>query len=108
MPNEHDHSLVHLQKLADANDFSNPRLDTVIRDRLKIQPHINPRTWEFGMAYLALDDRKQLEGDSRGISFGSGREPLIFAVAACGNFLCVTDLYNESSIWDTAATDDPR
>src|SRR5271163_3033789 len=108
MPNEPDHSLVHLQKLADANDFLNPCLDAVIRDCLKIQPRMNPRTWEFGMAYLALDDSKLLDGDSRGISFGSGREPLVFAVAACGNFLCVTDLYKESSIWDTASTDEPR
>jgi SAM-dependent methyltransferase len=60
------------------------------------------------MAYRALDHADMLRGERRGISFGSGREPLIFAVAMRAGFLCATDFYTASTIWDTARTDDPR
>ena len=100
------HSIVHLQKLADAKDFLDPRFDPVIRKDLKIRYHLHPRTWEFVMGFLALEKYKMLESNRRGISFGSGREPLIFAVATRVEFLCVTDFYGESSVWDTAATGD--
>src|SRR4029453_7961428 len=45
--------------------------------------------------------------DSRGISFGSGQEPLIFPLAAASAHLTVTDLYSDSTAWTVARTADP-
>ena len=103
-----DRAIVQLQKIADANDIADPQFEFVARNCLRIRPALNPRVWEYVMAYRALDHADMLRGERRGISFGSGREPLIFAVPMRAGFLCATDFYTGSTIWDTARTDDPR
>jgi SAM-dependent methyltransferase len=108
MPMPDDRAIVQLQKLADANDLADPEFDFVARDCLRIRPGLHPRIWEYVMAYRGLDRTGMLRGERRGIAFGSGREPLMFAAAMRAGFLCVTDLYTGSTIWDTARTTDPR
>ncbi|MCZ0733717.1 class I SAM-dependent methyltransferase [Phreatobacter sp. AB_2022a] len=97
-----------LQKVADAADFFDPRLDHVIRQKLQATPSLHARLWEFGMAYLALAAAGKLSGAQRGISFGSGSEPLIFPIAMEAGHLVATDLYNGASMWEVARTDDCR
>lgn len=101
-------NLESLQKVADAVDFFDSRLDHVIRRKLLVTPSIHARQWEFGMAYLALAGAGKLSGRQRGISFGSGSEPLIFPVAMEAGQLVATDLYDGASTWAVARTDDCR
>jgi len=97
-----------LQKLCDAADWADPRLLAVAREAYGLQPRINPRMWEFTMAYLALARAGMLDGDKHGLTFGSGREPLIFAAASRAASLLATDLYTADSSWDIARTDSPK
>ena len=103
-----DRAIVQLQKIADANDIADPQFEFVARNCLRIRPALNPRVWEYVMAYRALDHADMLRGERRGIAFGSGREPMTFAVPMRAGFLCATDRYTGSTIWDTARTDDAR
>ena len=97
-----------LQKVCDAADWSDPRLLVVIREGFKLAPRINPRQWEFAAAYLALAHSDMLDGNAQWLTFGSGQEPLIFAVAPRVKRLTVTDLYTMDSNWDIARTKSPR
>jgi SAM-dependent methyltransferase len=101
-------AIARLQKLADVEDIAEPQFEFVARHCLHIRPAMNPRVWEYVMAYRALDEAGMLNEDRRGIAFGSGREPLTFAVPRRAGFLCVTDFYSDSTAWDTARTGDPR
>jgi SAM-dependent methyltransferase len=97
-----------IQKIADAQDFHDPRLEHIARSCLNIEPHLSPRAWEYEMAYLALERADMLKAEHRGICFGSGREPVIFGVANRTTHLTVTDLYSAVTDWVVAKTDDPK
>jgi SAM-dependent methyltransferase len=100
--------IVHSQKIGDSTDFSDPRIDLILRHGLRVIPQLHPRQWEFAMTYLQLLIANALTPTSRGISFGSGREPLIFPIAAITSNLTVTDLYSDSTSWGVAKTARPR
>jgi SAM-dependent methyltransferase len=100
--------IVHSQKLGDSADFSDPRIDLILRHGLRVTPQLHPRQWEFAMTYLQLLIANALTPTSRGISFGSGREPLIFPIAAITSNLTVTDLYSDTTSWGVAKTGKPR
>lgn len=96
-----------LQKMCDAVDFFDPRTDAIIRSRLQLQPRLHARLWEFARGYDLLSTSGALRPDSRGISFGSGREVLLFAVARECDHLTVTDVYEPDTIWKEARATDP-
>lgn len=96
-----------LQKLCDAEDWADPRFRLVVRGALGRRPRIHPRQWEQAAAFLALAEAGMLRDDARGIAFGSGREPLTYAVAARVGHLTATDLYEAGTAWTVARTADP-
>ncbi|MBP0464467.1 class I SAM-dependent methyltransferase [Roseomonas sp. PWR1] len=96
-----------LQKLCDAEDWTDPRFLMVVRRALGRRPRVHPRQWEMAAAFLALAEAGVLRPDARGIAFGSGREPLTFAVASRVAQLTATDLYEAGTAWDVARTNDP-
>jgi SAM-dependent methyltransferase len=96
-----------LQKLCDAEDWADPRFRLVVREALGRRPRIHPRQWEQAAAFLALAEAGVLRPDARGIAFGSGREPLTFAVASRIAQLTATDLYDAGTAWNVARTTDP-
>jgi len=97
-----------LQKLCDAEDWADPAFRLVVRRGLGRAPRIHPRQWEMTAALLALAEGDALRSDARGIAFGSGREPLTFAVASRVAHLTATDLYDSGTAWAVARTADPR
>jgi SAM-dependent methyltransferase len=96
-----------LQKLCDAEDWADPRFRLVVRRGLGRGPRIHPRQWEQAAAFLALAEAGMLRREARGIAFGSGREPLTYAVAARAGQLTATDLYEAGTAWAVARTADP-
>lgn len=97
-----------LQKICDAEDWADPRFRIAVRLGLGRSPRIHPRQWEMTAALLALAEAGALRADARGIAFGSGREPLTFAVASRVAHLTATDLYDAGTAWAVARTADPR
>jgi len=98
----------HLQKICDSEDWSDPRVDRIIRDELRLSPSYHRKQWEFALIYLALEAKGKLNPQSRGIAFGAGRERLLFAVANRVGHLLATDLYTPNSQWLGARTNSPK
>ncbi len=96
------------QKLCDTADFFDPRTDAIIRERFQLPPRLNARLWEFARAYDLLESIGALGPGSRGISFGSGREVLLYAAAKLCDHLTVTDLYEPDTDWGEARAADPH
>lgn len=96
-----------IQKMCDAEDWADPRFKMVVRDALGLRPRIHARQWEGTAAFIALADAGKLHPASRGIGFGSGREPLTFALGARVAQLVATDLYEAGTAWPVARTADP-
>ncbi|MBR0650671.1 class I SAM-dependent methyltransferase [Roseomonas terrae] len=96
-----------LQKVCDAEDWTDPRFRLVVRRALGRRPRIHPRQWEQAAAFLALAEAGVLRRDAQGIAFGSGREPLTYAVGTRVAKLTATDLYEAGTAWDVARTSDP-
>ncbi|SPB16482.1 hypothetical protein NOV72_03682 [Caballeronia novacaledonica] len=97
-----------LQKVCDINDWSDPRIDHIIRNELRSTPDYKRKQWEFAMIYLALEAKGKIHGRSRGIAFGAGRERLVFALANRVEHLLATDLYTADSTWVGARTNSPK
>jgi hypothetical protein len=102
------YAFAHQQKISDAVDWNDPRLDFVLREFLHQVPAPNFRQWEYGMTFSLLALHNAFGPGKRGIAFGAGREPLIYAIASLVDHLVVTDIYSHSTIWTTAKTDSPR
>ncbi len=100
-------TIPHEQKLCDAKDWHDPRINYVIRHVLRQNPFLFSRQWQHAHVYSILARRNRLGADRRGISFGAGREPLTYAVANAVDHLLATDLYDPESTWRTARTADP-
>jgi hypothetical protein len=97
-----------LQKVCDINDWSDPRIDQIIRDELRTTPNYKRKQWEFAMIYLALQAKGKIHEKSRGVAFGAGRERLVYALANRVGNLLATDLYTENSTWVGARTSSPK
>jgi SAM-dependent methyltransferase len=100
--------IAHLQKPCDALDWADPDFGRILAEELRRPPAFQRKQWEWVMIYRALEQRGMLRPDARGIVFGAGREPLIFALAGKVGHLLVTDLYDAASPWATARTADPK
>jgi len=100
--------IAHLQKPCDALDWADPDFARILAEELQRPPAFQRKQWEWVMIYRALEAAGALRPDARGIVFGAGREPLIFALARRVGHLLVTDLYDEASPWATARSADPK
>lgn len=94
------------QKVFDARDLADPRIDFVIRHCLGRTPQIKPRLWEAARIYDLLAQAGALRADARGLSFGSGREVVLYAIANSCARLTATDLYTADTSWGNARTAD--
>lgn len=98
----------HPQKLCDAYDWADPRIDTILRERLRIMPSFQRKQWEFALIYHALDSNGALHPEARGIAFGAGRERLVYALSERVEHLLATDLYGGGAAWVGARTNAPK
>jgi SAM-dependent methyltransferase len=95
-----------MMKVCDIADWFTGELSSVVRSDLHEVPRFHRKQWEFGQKFLALRDAGVLRDDAVGISFGAGRELLLYAVANHVRHLWATDLYNPATAWPDARTHD--
>jgi SAM-dependent methyltransferase len=96
-----------LSKLCDAADWLDPEFERIIRAELAEEPRFHRKQWEFAQIFGTLQALGFLNPTSRGLSMGGGKERLLYAVARRAGHLTVTDLYETSSTWEGARTDNP-
>ena len=68
-------------KICDAADWFSKELDATIRINLAAAPEFSRKQWEFAAIYQRLHHLGLLHEQSRGISFGSGTERVLYAIA---------------------------
>src|SRR5688500_5035819 len=96
-----------LSKVCDGADWLDPELLAVIEGDLRELPRFHRKQWEFAMILLALRRSGVLHPDAVGLSMGSGKERLLYAVAQHVRRVVATDLYDLQTEWATAHTQDP-
>jgi SAM-dependent methyltransferase len=96
-----------LGKVCDGADWFDPELRAVIDGDLRELARFHRKQWEFAMILLALRRRGVLRPDAAGLSMGSGKERLLYAVAHNVRRVVATDLYDPGTEWDKARTADP-
>jgi SAM-dependent methyltransferase len=96
-----------LSKVCDGADWFDPELRAVIDGDLRELARFHRKQWEFAMILLALRRRGVLRPDAVGLSMGSGKERLLYAVAHNVRRVVATDLYDPATEWDKARTADP-
>jgi SAM-dependent methyltransferase len=94
-------------KLCDAADWFDREFDDIVRAELEEEPRLHRKQWEFAQIFRSLRAQGMLNGRTRGLSMGGGAERLLYAVARRAGHLTVTDLYDRTSAWAGAQTDDP-
>jgi ubiquinone/menaquinone biosynthesis C-methylase UbiE len=94
-------------KVCDAADFFSEQFIHTVRQELCEAPRLHRKQWEFAMIYLALKRRGMLDGSKVGLSMGSGRELLLYAIARRAGHVTATDLYSNASLWECAKASDP-
>jgi SAM-dependent methyltransferase len=94
-------------KVCDAADFFTGEFIHTVNQELCEAPRMHRKQWEFAMIYLSLMRRGMLDGGKAGLSMGSGRERLLYAIARRAGHLTATDLYSSASLWDCAQASDP-
>lgn len=96
------------QKFADARDWHDPRLRLILKHIVGTDSrglpqdtiaHYRARTWEFAAVVDRLAQAGLLDGSRSGVSFGSGRECLLYALSHVVQRLAATDLYDGASSW---------
>ena len=100
-------TLPYRQKIADARDFADPRMDLICREAVGSLPRLRARLWEATRVFDLLADIGALRPDSVGLGIASGREKVLFAIANACSHLTVTDLYSGTTSWKSARTEDP-
>ncbi len=96
-----------MNKVCDGADWFRLELDRIIRRELEESPRFHRKQWEFAVIYRELERLGLLDGNAEGISFGTGRERLLYAVARRVKHVWATDLYGEEAAWDLARTGNP-
>ena len=92
-------------KVCDAADWFVSRFSSIISTELHEVPRFHRKQWEFAIIFDYLQNAGMLREDATGISFGSGRELLLYALANHVRQIWATDMYSESTIWSDARTD---
>ena len=95
------------QKVCDAADWFDPDMLDVIANDLREPAVFHRKQWEFAIIFLALRQQGFLAPDKVGLSMGSGRERLLYAIAPHVKRLVATDLYEPAATWTTVRTEDP-
>ncbi len=95
-----------LNKICDAADWQRPELLRIITDEFAEVPRFHRKQWEFAVAFRELERHGLLTENSRGVSFGSATEVMLYAVARRAGHIWATDLYGEDATWDIARTKD--
>lgn len=94
-------------KFCDAADWFRPDIERIIRQELQEPPRFHRKQWEFAMIYRALERADKLGENRIGLSMGGGRELIAYAIARRVRQLLITDLYESTTSWECARTDDP-
>ncbi len=96
-----------ISKICDAADWFDPEFQSVVQDELRETARFHRKQWEFAMIFLTLKKLEFLNDDKIGLSLGGGNERVLYAISNRIKKLYVTDLYDDSTSWDCARTDDP-
>jgi len=96
-----------LSKICDAADWFDPEIQYVVQNELKETARFHRKQWEFAMIFLTLKKLGFLNEDKIGLSLGGGSERVLYSIARYVKKLYVTDLYDSSTTWDCARTNDP-
>ncbi len=94
-------------KLCDAADWFRPDVQEIIGNELREVPRFHRKQWESAMIFLSLRESGKLNQDKLGLSMGGGKELIAYAIAPHVKQLVITDLYETTTSWDCAKTDDP-
>jgi SAM-dependent methyltransferase len=92
-------------KVCDAADWFIPEFSSIISSELHEVPRFHRKQWEFAIIFDRLQKAGALREDATGISFGSGRELPLYALANHVKQLWATDLYSQDASWSVARTD---
>ncbi len=95
-----------MMKVCDAADWFGTALGPTITSELREVPRLHSKQWEFAMKFNLLREAGVLHADASGLSLGTGRESLIYAIANHVKHVWATDLYTQDAIWADARTVD--
>src|SRR5579863_8491649 len=95
-----------MMKVCDAADWFTPDMISTISSELRETPRFHRKQWEFAMKFNLLRQAGALNEDASGISFGTGQELLIYALANHVKHVWATDIYTDDTIWPDARTAD--
>ena len=95
-------------KICDGADWFNEGFASIISRELNEVPRFHRKQWEFAAIFEALSKSGAIQPDSIGISFGSGQELPIYALANHVSQIWATDIYTADTAWPTARTADPE
>jgi hypothetical protein len=84
-------------KVCDAADWFIPAFSSIISAELHEVPRFHRKQWEQATIFERLHRAEMLRDDASGISFGVGREPLLYALANHVKQISATDFYSESA-----------
>ena len=94
-------------KICDAADWFDPDVKLIIENELKETARFHRKQWEFAMIFLTIQKLGLLNQEKIGLSLGGGNERVLYSIAKHIQKLFVTDLYDDSTSWDCARTNDP-
>jgi len=94
-------------KICDAADWFDSEIKSIIENELKETARFHRKQWEFAMIFLTLQKFGLLNQEKIGLSLGGGNERVLYSIAKHIQKLFVTDLYDDSTSWDCARTNDP-
>lgn len=95
-------------KICDGADWFSGNFASIIADELHEVPRFHRKQWEFAAIFDALSKAGVVRADAVGVSFGSGQELPIYALANHVKQIWATDLYTADTSWPSARTDDPE
>lgn len=90
------------QKVCDTADWNSPEFEYTVREIFGAKSTFHRKQWEFAAIFLTLATKGKLDGDCRGISFGAGKENLLFHLAQFCEQVVATDLYSSDTVWREA------
>ncbi len=94
-------------KVCDGADWFSDTFSSIIKHELHEVPRFHRKQWEFAAILNALGSAGVVTPTAKGISFGSGQELPIYALANRVAEIWATDLYTADSAWPTARPDSP-
>ena len=93
-------------KVCDAADWFVPDFASIISSEIHEVPRFHRKQWEFAIIFDRLQKAGVLREDATGISFGAGRELLLYSVSNHVGRIWATDIYSATTIWPDARTGD--